>query len=51
MTNDREFLDTFFEGAFDEALAAHLGRKETDIDQEQLERMIQLIRQARKEGR
>ena len=43
-------IDTFFGGAVDEALAAHL----TDpgaISDEQLTRMKQLIEQARKEGR
>jgi len=44
-------LDTFFEGAVDEALASHLAKKETSLSDEQLERMIQLIEQARKHGR
>ena len=41
-------LDTFFDGALDEALAAHLAKKE-DVSQDQLERMIRLIQQSRKE--
>ena len=44
-------LDTFFEGAIDEALASHLTKKESNLSDEQLERMIQLIEQARKQGR
>lgn len=43
-------LDTFFSGAVDEALAAHLARKEAASPQ-QLARMRKLIEQARKEGR
>ena len=43
-------LDTFFSGALDEALAAHLARKES-ASPEQLTRMRKLIEQARKEGR
>ena len=44
-------LDTFYEGALDEALAAHLAKKESDITEEQLQRMIRLIEEARKEER
>lgn len=43
-------LDTFFSGAVDEALAAHLASKEP-ASPEQLARMRKLIEQARKEGR
>jgi predicted transcriptional regulator len=43
-------LDTFFGGAVDEALAAHLAQKEA-VTPEQLARMQELIKQARKEGR
>jgi predicted transcriptional regulator len=42
-------LDTFFGGALDEALAAHLARKEA-LTNEQLARIQQLIKQARKQG-
>ncbi|MBN8456301.1 MAG: BlaI/MecI/CopY family transcriptional regulator [Verrucomicrobia bacterium] len=43
-------IDTFFGGAVDEALAAHLaGRK--PVSPEQLSRLDYLIEQARKEGR
>jgi predicted transcriptional regulator len=40
-------LDTFFGGAMDEALAAHLSRKEP-VGAERLERLEKLIAEARK---
>lgn len=43
-------LDTFFGGALDEALAAHLNSRDT-MSEDQLSRIKQLIEQARKEGR
>jgi predicted transcriptional regulator len=43
----KHVLDTFFGGAVDEALAAHLAQKES-ITPEQLARMQELIRQARR---
>ena len=43
-------LDTFFDGALDDALAAHLTKKESVTD-EQLTRMRALIDRAKKEGR
>ena len=43
-------IDTFFGGAVDDALAAHLASKET-ASPEQLARMRKLIDQTRKEGR
>jgi predicted transcriptional regulator len=46
----KHVLDTFFGGAVDEALAAHLAQKES-VTPEQLTRMQELIRQARNEGR
>ena len=46
----QQVLDTFFGGAVDEALAAHLSRKET-IPPEQLARLKALIEQARRENR
>jgi BlaI family transcriptional regulator, penicillinase repressor len=42
-------LDTFFGGAVDEALAAHLAARESATP-EQLARMRKLIEQTRKEG-
>jgi predicted transcriptional regulator len=44
-------IDTFFEGALDSALAAHLGKREATVTREQLDRMRRLIDEARKEGR
>ena len=46
----RHVLDTFFGGAVDEALAAHLTSKE-EVTDDQLARMRKLIDQARKENR
>jgi predicted transcriptional regulator len=43
-------LDTFFDGSLDEALAAHLTKKE-GATADQLSRMRALIDRARKEGR
>ncbi len=44
-------LDTYFEGALDQAFAIHLGSKGSDVSDETLERIVQLIEQARKKGR
>ena len=44
-------LDTFFEGAVDQAVASHLLKKNTKITPEQLTNLHQLIAQAEKEGR
>ena len=43
-------LDTFFGGSLDDALAAHLTKKE-GVTGEQLARMRSLIARAKKEGR
>lgn len=43
-------LDTFFDGSLDDALAAHLTKKE-GVTLDQLSRMRALIDRARKEGR
>ncbi len=47
----RHLLDTYFEGALDQAFAIHLGASGSDVSDETLERIIQLIQQARKKGR
>jgi predicted transcriptional regulator len=47
----RHVLDTFFGGAMDEALAAHLTDKKGAISKEQAARIQKLIDAARKEGR
>lgn len=47
----RQVLDTFFGGAVDAALAAHLTSKDAALTDEQTARIQQLIDEARKEGR
>lgn len=47
----RHVLDTFFGGAVDQALAAHLTRKDADLTEELAARIQEIIDQARKEGR
>ncbi|MBX7211440.1 MAG: BlaI/MecI/CopY family transcriptional regulator [Verrucomicrobiaceae bacterium] len=47
----RHVLDTFFGGAVDEALAAHLTGKGGKLSKEQSVRIQQLIDAAKKEGR
>lgn len=47
----RQVLDTFFGGAVDEALAAHLTRKDSALSDEQASRIQQLIDDAKKQGR
>ncbi len=47
----RHVLDTFFGGAVDDALAAHLTSKDAALTDEQAARIQQLIEEARKEGR
>lgn len=44
-------LETFFGGAVDDALAAHLMSTKAKVSAEQLERMQRLIDQTQKEGR
>ena len=47
----RRVLDTFFEGSLEKAVAALLRGSETNLSEEELQRLGQLIQQARKEGR
>ncbi len=47
----RQMLNTFFNGAVDEALAAHFTRKDASLTDEQATRMQKLIDQAKREGR
>lgn len=44
-------LETFFGGSLEEALAAHLHSRKENISDEQRERLIALIEQAKTEGR
>jgi predicted transcriptional regulator len=46
----RSVLDTFFGGAVDEALAAHLTRKDATLTEEQTQRIQQLIDDAKIQG-
>lgn len=44
-------LETFFGGSLEEALAAHLHSRRDGVSDEERERLIALIDQAKKEGR
>jgi predicted transcriptional regulator len=44
-------LETFFGGSLEEALAAHLLSRKHGVSKEERDRLLQLIEQARKEGR
>lgn len=46
----RSVLDTFFGGAVDEALAAHLTRKDAALTDEQAQRIQRLIDEAKNQG-
>jgi predicted transcriptional regulator len=47
----RRVLDTFFEGSLEKAVAALLQGADANLSEEELQRLGQLIQQARKEGR
>ena len=47
----RRLLDTFFEGSLEKAVAAHLGESASVLSNEELDRLAELIRQARKKGK
>lgn len=47
----RRVVDTFFSGSLRQAVAAHLGQRDTDLSDEELKRLAELIRQARSKGR
>ncbi|APW60335.1 BlaI/MecI/CopY family transcriptional regulator [Paludisphaera borealis] len=47
----KRLLETFFEGALDKAFAVHLGSKDARITDAQLDRMMDLINEARQKGR
>jgi predicted transcriptional regulator len=44
-------LETFFGGSLEEALSAHLLSRKTKVTNDERDRLVQLIEQARKEGR
>jgi BlaI family transcriptional regulator, penicillinase repressor len=47
----RGVLDTFFEGSLEKAVAAHLGETMGRLSADELDRLAELIRQARKKGK
>jgi predicted transcriptional regulator len=47
----RRVLDTFFEGSLEKAVAALLQGSDSNLSEEELQRLGRLIQQARKEGR
>ena len=47
----RRVVDTFFGGSLRQAVAAHLAQRDTDISDDELRRLAELIRQARGKGR
>jgi predicted transcriptional regulator len=47
----QRLLDTFFDGALEKAFAVQLGAKGSKISDEQLNRLTELIAEARKKGR
>jgi predicted transcriptional regulator len=47
----RRVLDTFFEGSLERAVATHLGEATGKLSNEELDRLADLIRQARKKGK
>jgi BlaI family transcriptional regulator, penicillinase repressor len=47
----RRVLQTFFDGSLEKAVAAHLGDAAADLSPEELGRLAELIRQARKKGK
>jgi predicted transcriptional regulator len=47
----RQLLSTFFDGSVERAVAALLSASESELSDEELDRLARLIRDARKEGR
>jgi predicted transcriptional regulator len=47
----KQLVQTFFAGSTEQAVAALLGMSSTQLSDEELDRLAQLIEQARKEGR
>jgi predicted transcriptional regulator len=47
----RQLVQTFFEGSREQAVAALLGMSSEPLPEDELDRLAQLIEQARKEGR
>ena len=47
----RRVVDTFFGGSLRKAVAAHLAQRDTEMSDEDLRRLAELIQQAREKGR
>jgi BlaI family transcriptional regulator, penicillinase repressor len=47
----RRVVDTFFGGSIRNAVAAHLAQRDTEVSDEELRHLAELIRQARGKGR
>lgn len=47
----RRVVDTFFGGSLRRAVAAHLAERNTDVTDEELKHLADLIRQAQKKGK
>ncbi len=47
----RRVVDTFFGGSLQSALAAHLAQNDTNLSDEDLKRLVDLIQQTRKKGK
>jgi len=47
----RRVVDTFFSGSLRQAVAAHLAQRDTDVSEDELKRLAELIRQARGKGK
>ena len=47
----RRVVDTFFGGSLRQAVAAHLAQQDTDLSDDELKRLAELIRQARAKGK
>ena len=47
----RRVVDTFFGGSLRQAVAAHLAQHDTDISDDELKRLVELIRHARQQSR
>ena len=47
----RRVVDTFYGGSFRQAVAAHLAQKDSNLSDDELKHLAELIRQARGKGR
>ena len=47
----RRVVETFFDGSLRQAVAAHLAQRDTNIPDDELKRLAELIRQARGRGK